>query len=150
MHEGSIFAKEVKPDISRDIVHPLQQEKRRQSHSFTPGSKEGGKHLHNSGESEEIMAELEVDDVLLFPNPFPTLISTAWPWLQGRAALPGCFPWRIPARFSFQSITDGLALPSTDTRDPGRAQGSALLPAPPKLTFFPGLEDQTFFFHSGC
>lgn len=33
---------------------------------------------------------------------------------------------------------------------PKRAQGSALLTVPPKLTFFPGLEGQTFFFHSGC
>lgn len=54
MQEGSIFAKEVKPDISRAIVHLLQQEK---SHSFTPGSKEEGKHFHNLGENEDIMAE---------------------------------------------------------------------------------------------
>lgn len=79
---------------------------------------------------------LEVDGVLMFPNPFPALIYRAWPWLQGRAAPAGWVPWRIPARLSFQSITDGLALPSTDTRGPGRAQGSALLPVPPKFTGF--------------
>lgn len=54
MQQGSIFAKEVKPDICRDIAHLLQQEK---SHSFTAGSKEGGKHLHGLGENEEMVAE---------------------------------------------------------------------------------------------
>lgn len=54
MQQGSIFAKEVKPDISRDIVHLPQQ---MESHSFTAGSKGGGKHLHDLGENEEMVAE---------------------------------------------------------------------------------------------
>lgn len=47
-----------------------------------------------------------------------------------------------PSQVLISVHTDGLALPSTETSDQRRAQGSDLLPLPPKLTFLPGTKDQ--------
>lgn len=115
MQEGSIFAKEGKPDISRDIAHLLQQK----SHSFPPGSKERGKHLCNSGGNEELMAEGTAGGWGCSPvsKPLPYFHFRCLALALGQSCSPWWFPGRIPARLSFQSVTDGLALPRTDTRD---------------------------------